>query len=57
VGGAGPLAIDDFMEVVGVPDVGGLQLLVSFKGSLLLDKARGKAYISKTCKRQLRENP
>jgi hypothetical protein len=31
VGGAGPLAIDDFVEVVGVPDVGGLQLQVSFE--------------------------
>jgi hypothetical protein len=66
VGGTRPLAIDDFVEVVGVTDIGGLQLLVSLPlprcyrpvaadvaGSLLPDKGAGKALFSKTCKRHL----
>jgi len=34
VGGTRPLAIDDFVEVVWITDVGGLQLLVSLRPAL-----------------------
>src|SRR3970282_872565 len=48
VGGARPLAIDDFMEVVGGPDVGGLQRLVSLTAPLPLPARdggrKGKVY-------------